>query len=83
MILKYLNGNHFDSGKCGENLAVEYLKSNGYEVFVLNCRNKYWEVDIVSKNDISLVFFEVKSHPLMECQVTSWMKRNKNFNSSP
>lgn len=52
---------HLESGKFGENLAVSYLKNNGYDIIAVNWRYKYWEVDIVAKDQFSLVFIEVKS----------------------
>ena len=52
---------HLYSGKYGEQLAVDFLKENGYEIIAINWRYKYWEVDIVAKENNSLVFVEVKS----------------------
>lgn len=50
-----------DSGNYGEQLAVDYLRNLDYEILAVNWRYKYWEVDIIAKNDDSLVFIEVKS----------------------
>lgn len=52
---------HIDSGKHGEHLAVDYLKAEGYEIIAVNWRYKYWEVDIIARDGIYLVFVEVKS----------------------
>lgn len=52
---------HLESGKYGEKLAVEYLSQNGYEMIAVNWRYKYWEVDIIAQDGISLCFVEVKS----------------------
>lgn len=52
---------HLESGKFGENFAVEYLKNSGYEILAVNWRYKYWEVDIIAKDLDVLIFVEVKS----------------------
>ena len=53
--------NNLKSGKFGENLALSYLKNEGYDILAVNWRYKYWEVDIVAKDHFTLVFVEVKS----------------------
>ena len=53
--------NHIDSGKFGENLALEYIKDCGYQLVAENWRYKYWEVDIIAYDRDILVFLEVKS----------------------
>lgn len=50
-----------DFGNYGEQLATTYLLNHGYTIIVLNWRFKYWEVDIIAKDDDILVFVEVKS----------------------
>lgn len=50
-----------DFGDYGEQLASSYLQSSGYKIIALNWRYKYWEVDIIAKEDDVLVFVEVKS----------------------
>lgn len=50
-----------DFGKYGEQLAATYLQNLGYTIIVLNWRFKYWEVDIIAKEQDTLVFVEVKS----------------------
>lgn len=52
---------HIDDGKYGEQLALVYLKEQGYEILALNWRYKYNEVDIIAKDLGTLVFVEVKS----------------------
>ena len=45
----------------GEDLAVDYLKKNGFRIL---CRNWKWgknEIDIVAENDEFVVFAEVKT----------------------
>lgn len=53
--------NKRDVGNYGEVLAVNYLKELGYEILKLNWRFRYWEVDIIAKDNGILVFVEVKS----------------------
>lgn len=48
-------------GDYGEGLASAFLKNNGYEIIVINWRFKYWEVDIIAKENTTLIFVEVKS----------------------
>jgi len=48
------------AGNYGENLAVKFLKQNGYEIIEQNYRFGHGEVDIVAKERDILVFVEVK-----------------------
>lgn len=50
-----------DSGQYGEELAVAYLQDLGYSIVCVNWRHRYWEVDIIAKDQDVLVFVEVKS----------------------
>ena len=52
---------HLESGKYGEQRAVAYLQSLGYQIIAINWRYKYWEVDIVAKDADILCFVEVKT----------------------
>lgn len=51
-----------ETGKCGEDIAVEYLKKQGYEIIE---RNKHFsrncEIDIIAKFKSTYVFVEVKT----------------------
>ncbi|QCX32257.1 YraN family protein [Caloramator sp. E03] len=49
------------TGKLGEDIAVKYLKQNGYIILQKNYRTKYGEIDIIAKDDKYLVFIEVKA----------------------
>ena len=52
---------HLETGKTGENLAVELLRSKGYEILETNWRFRRSEVDIIAKDGLILVFVEVKT----------------------
>ena len=49
------------TGKKGENIAVAYLKSNGYRIVERNYKCLFGEIDIVAKDGDTVVFIEVKS----------------------
>ena len=48
-------------GKQGEDLAVEFLMEEGYEILERNWRFKHIEVDIIARNNDQLVIVEVKA----------------------
>lgn len=48
-------------GTAGEDLAVRYLKKEGYEILQTNFRFERAEVDVVARQGEALVFVEVKS----------------------
>ena len=47
-------------GQDKETLACEYLKKNGLEIIETNYRTVYEEIDIIAKEENTLVFVEVK-----------------------
>lgn len=49
------------TGNQGEQLAVEYLQANGYEVLARNWRFAKAELDVVCQKDGITVFVEVKT----------------------
>jgi putative endonuclease len=48
-------------GKTGEDLAVDYLKNQGFEILERNYKNKIGEIDIIGRESGFLVFIEVKA----------------------
>jgi len=50
-----------DKGKRGEDAAVAFLKTNGYEILARNYRTSSGEIDIVARDGGCFVFAEVKS----------------------
>lgn len=54
--------NNRQFGDCGEDLACEYLKKNGYEILERNVHfSKFCEIDIIAKYKNKIVFIEVKT----------------------
>jgi len=56
-------------GNKGESIAEDYLKQKGYKIIHRNYRCKFGEIDIIAKDDDTIVFTEVRT------------KRNDNFGS--
>ncbi len=53
-------------GNYGENLAVKFLKEKGFEIIEQNYRHGHGEIDIVAKENETLVFVEVKLRKSLE-----------------
>ncbi|TDO83696.1 putative endonuclease [Flavobacterium chryseum] len=52
---------HNELGKKGEELAVEYLRQNGYEILDRNWTFQKAEIDIIAQKDHFLAVIEVKT----------------------
>ena len=52
---------HNKFGKEGEEMAIQWLQENGYEILHRNWRHKQFELDIIALKNNFLHFFEVKS----------------------
>lgn len=50
-----------DIGNYGENLALDYLNKNNYDIICKNFRTRNGEIDIICKFNNIIVFIEVKS----------------------
>ena len=48
-------------GKLGETAAVDYLISQGYEIITTNYRTRGGEIDIIAKQEKTIIFCEVKT----------------------
>ena len=48
-------------GDKGENVALNYCLSKGYELVERNYRSRYGEIDIILKDDQYIIFAEVKT----------------------
>ncbi len=51
---------HKEIGKLGEQLALEYLRKQGYALVAQNYRHRRGEIDLIVKREDVLVFVEVK-----------------------
>ncbi|HET9823888.1 MAG TPA: YraN family protein [Chitinophagaceae bacterium] len=52
---------HNQLGKEAEQMAVDFLTKNGYEILHCNWRYSHYEVDIIAKKNDLLKIIEVKS----------------------
>lgn len=59
MIEKNIKKNEF--GLMGENIATEFLLSNGYLIIERNWRYRHKEIDIIASKNNTLVIVEVKT----------------------
>lgn len=57
---------HNDLGKLGEELAVEYLQKNNYEILETNYVFLKAEIDIIAKKDNILAVVEVKTRSTLD-----------------
>ena len=48
-------------GQKGEDLALRFLKKNGYRIYTTNYSCKLGEIDIIAKEKDTLAFIEVKT----------------------
>jgi putative endonuclease len=53
--------NNIEIGKWGENMATEYLITNGHEIVFQNYRSVYGEIDIITRKENKIHFIEVKT----------------------
>lgn len=47
-------------GSYYEEIAIKYLREQGYEILEQNYRNSYGEIDIIAKRDNVIIFAEIK-----------------------
>ena len=59
-------------GKKSENLAVWYLKKNGYKIIEQNYRTPLGEIDIIAQEKKTIVFVEVKSRQSIRYGNPKW-----------
>ena len=57
---------HNELGKLGEELAVEFLRKNGYEILEPNWTFQKAEIDIIAKKENILAIVEVKTRSSIE-----------------
>jgi len=51
---------NFTKGRYGESLALQYLKSLGYQFIQSNFHTRYGEIDLIMIDKNKLIFIEVK-----------------------
>lgn len=69
---------HNETGKKGENIALQYLQNKGYSILGKNWHSRHLEIDIIASKGNELVIAEVKCRtgtPLAEPFVA--VNRNK------
>jgi len=52
---------HNETGRRGEDLALDYLKAQGYFIQERNWKNRHEEIDIIARDGQELVIVEVKT----------------------
>ncbi len=52
---------HIKLGMEGEKIALQYLENKNYMILSKNWRNKHKEIDLICKDNSTLVFVEVKT----------------------
>ena len=57
---------HNELGKLGEELAVEFLQKNGYDILETNWTFQKAEIDIIAQKDTILAIVEVKTRSSVE-----------------
>jgi len=57
---------HNELGKLGEELAVEFLRNDGYEILETNWTFQKAEIDIIAKKETILAVVEVKTRSSLE-----------------
>lgn len=57
---------HNELGKFGEELAVEFLQQNGYEILETNWTFQKAEIDIIAQKENTLTVVEVKTRSSIE-----------------
>ncbi len=56
-----MSKSRIDLGKRGEELATVFLEQKGFQIITRNYRQKTGEVDIIAKDNNTLIFIEVKT----------------------
>lgn len=57
---------HNELGKLGEDLAVDYLKKNGYTILDTNWTFQKAEIDIIAQKENTLAIVEVKTRSSLD-----------------
>ncbi len=68
---------HVAHGRAAEQLAVEFVARQGYQVLDRNARGGRGELDIVARRGALLVFVEVKAHKRPESSLQAMTLRKQ------
>jgi len=58
--------NKLETGRAGEDEAVNFLKRKRYKILERNFRTKFGEIDIIAKKGKEIIFIEVKTRKTTE-----------------
>ncbi len=61
-------------GRRGEELACQYLAQNGFTLLHRNYRSAHQEIDIIARDDTTLIFVEVKTRSCTAEQLSSSLR---------
>ena len=50
-----------DLGRWGEGIAIDWLKGQGLDFLERNYRTPYGEIDLIMKDEVQIIFVEVKT----------------------
>lgn len=68
-------------GKRGEEIAVDFLKENGYKILIKNYKTKLGEIDIIATDKDTFCFIEVKTRYSdnfgLPCEAVSGFKQRQ------
>lgn len=64
-------------GKAKEKMAEKYLKKQGYKIIKRNYTKRTGEIDIIAKNDTTIIFVEVRSLEKGEIDPSETINRKK------
>ena len=53
-------------GNIGEEIALEYFKRNGFEIYERNYRTRFGEIDLIAKKRNLIIFVEVKTRKSLD-----------------
>ena len=73
---------HNELGALGEQIACEYLIKQGYQILERNWSNGHKEIDILAKDDDTIVIVEVKTRQstyLVEPEITVDVYKQRNL----
>ena len=60
MAITHSTSNNITKGKKGEDIAVDFLRENGYKILWRNYRYGRSEIDVICEKNATLIFVEVK-----------------------